>query len=141
MENLFYTTPKYLQNLKGIESSASEIDAVVKAGGGGSSSSEGDMLKSIYDTNSNGIVDNAEKVNNLTVETAVPIDAVFTDTVYDDTALSDRVSDLENSDFVIDANYVHTDNNFTDTLKNKLDGIDDSGIMAGTIEDFEGALD
>lgn len=102
------------------------LDGINRHGGGfavNGGSSEGDMLKSIYDTNSNGIVDNAEKVNNLTVETAVPIDAVFTDTVYDDTALSDRVSDLENSDFVIDANYVHTDNNFTDTLKNKLDGI------------------
>lgn len=33
-------------------------------------------------------------------------------------------SDLTNdSDFVEDANYVHTDNNFTTTLKNKLDGI------------------
>lgn len=28
MKNLFYTSPKYLQNLKGIESSASEIDSV-----------------------------------------------------------------------------------------------------------------
>ena len=33
-------------------------------------------------------------------------------------------SDLTNdSNFVEDANYVHTDNNFTTTLKNKLDGI------------------
>ena len=29
-----------------------------------------------------------------------------------------------NSNFVADASYVHTDNNFTTTLKNKLDGID-----------------
>ena len=35
-----------------------------------------------------------------------------------------KTSDLTNdSDFVSDANYVHTDNNFTTTLKNKLDGI------------------
>ena len=53
------------------------------------------MLKSVYDTNDNGIVDNAEKVNNHTVETDVPVGAVFTDTVYDDTALSDRVSTNE----------------------------------------------
>ena len=58
-------------------------------------SSAGDMLKSVYDTNDNGIVDNAEKVNGLTVETAVPAGAVFTDTVYDDTALSNRVSTNE----------------------------------------------
>ncbi len=42
----------------------------------------GDMLKNIYDTDSSGVVDNAEKVNNLTVETAVPSGAIFTDTVY-----------------------------------------------------------
>lgn len=30
MKNLFYTSPKYLQNLKGIESSASEIDELVQ---------------------------------------------------------------------------------------------------------------
>lgn len=36
-----------------------------------------------------------------------------------------KTSDLENdSDFVSDAHYVHTDNNFTTTLKNKLDGIE-----------------
>lgn len=35
-----------------------------------------------------------------------------------------KTSDLTNdSDFVSDASYVHTDNNFTNTLKTKLDGI------------------
>lgn len=35
-----------------------------------------------------------------------------------------KTSDLtNNSNFVADASYVHTDNNFTTTLKNKLDGI------------------
>ena len=35
-----------------------------------------------------------------------------------------KISDLINdSDFVEDANYIHTDNNFTSTLKTKLDGI------------------
>ena len=49
----------------------------------------GDMLKSVYDTDSDGVVDiaqnanNADTVNNLTVETAVPPDAVFTDTTYE----------------------------------------------------------
>lgn len=39
-------------------------------------------------------------------------------------AVPTATSDLTNdSDFVEDANYVHTDNNFTTTLKNKLDGI------------------
>ena len=49
-------------------------------GGGGSGS--GDMLKSVYDTDNNGVVDNAEKVNNHTVESDVPSNAVFTDTTY-----------------------------------------------------------
>ena len=40
------------------------------------------MLKSVYDTNGDGIVDNAAKVNGLTVLTAVPVGAKFTDTTY-----------------------------------------------------------
>lgn len=46
----------------------------------------GDMTKATYDTDGDGIVDkaaNAMKVNNLTVETAVPPSAVFTDTTYE----------------------------------------------------------
>lgn len=42
----------------------------------------GDMLKSVYDQNGNGIVDNAEKVNGFTVEANVPAGAKFTDTTY-----------------------------------------------------------
>lgn len=46
----------------------------------------GDMTKTVYDTDNDGIVDkakNANTVNNLTVETAVPSGAVFTDTTYE----------------------------------------------------------
>lgn len=46
------------------------------------SAGNGDMLKSVYDTNDNGIVDNADKVNNHTVNADVPANAKFTDTVY-----------------------------------------------------------
>lgn len=42
----------------------------------------GDMLKSTYDTNASGVVDNAEKVNNHTVAADVPANAAFTDTTY-----------------------------------------------------------
>lgn len=42
----------------------------------------GDMNTAVYDTNVNGIVDNAEKVNNHTVLSDVPANAVFTDTTY-----------------------------------------------------------
>ena len=44
--------------------------------------SQGDMLKSTYDKNSNGIVDNSENVNGHTVESNVPANAKFTDTIY-----------------------------------------------------------
>ena len=40
---------------------------------------DGDMKKSVYDTNGDGIVDNAEKVNNHSVNANVPEDAKFTD--------------------------------------------------------------
>lgn len=70
------------------------LDAILKNGGGGGTG-DGDMKKAVYDKNNNGIVDNAEKVNNHTVEKDVPANAVFTDTVYDDTILSGRVENLE----------------------------------------------
>ena len=67
----------------------------------------GDMLKYIYDTNANGIVDNAEKVNNHTVEKDVPSNAVFTDTIYDDTqvksdiqANSTAITNLQNAGYI-----------------------------------------
>lgn len=49
---------------------------------GADGSGAGDMVKATYDTNNSGVVDNAEKVNGLTVLTAVPSGAVFTDTIY-----------------------------------------------------------
>lgn len=42
--------------------------------------SAGDMKKSIYDVANTGRVDDADKVNGLTVQTAVPVNAKFTDT-------------------------------------------------------------
>lgn len=58
----------------------------------GSGSGSGDMLKSTYDKNDNGIVDNAEKVNGFTVAKSVPADAKFTDTVYNDTEVRDLIN-------------------------------------------------
>lgn len=71
-------------------SSPYEFDVLDGIDGEGS----GNMNTSVYDTNTNGIVDNAEKVNNLTVETAVPAGALFTDTVYDDTAIQAEIDAL-----------------------------------------------
>lgn len=52
---------------------------------------EGAMQKSVYDADGDGVVDNASKVNGHTVESDVPSDAVFTDTVYDDAELKASV--------------------------------------------------
>lgn len=55
----------------------------------------GDMQKSVYDKNGNGIVDDAERVSGHTVQSDVPAGAKFTDTIYDDTELQGRVTDIE----------------------------------------------
>lgn len=68
--------------INGVELSGNKSGSDLGLTGGG------DMLKSVYDINNNGVVDNSEKVNNHTVLTDVPADAVFTDTVYDDTAIT-----------------------------------------------------
>ena len=57
----------------------------VEAGGG---TGDGDMLTSVYDTEENGVIDNSELVNGLTVETAVPSGALFTDTIYNNTGVT-----------------------------------------------------
>ena len=61
-----------------------------------SSAAAGDMKKEIYDVNDNGIVDNAEKVNNHTVEADVPANAKFSDTIYDDTAIRAEIQNVSN---------------------------------------------
>lgn len=60
----------------------------------GSGQGEADMSTSTYDTNASGVVDNAERVNGHTVEADVPANAVFTDTVYDDTEIQDELSEM-----------------------------------------------
>ena len=54
----------------------------------------GDMKKATYDTNGNGIVDNAEKVGGFTVGTNVPANAKFTDTVYTHPTYTAKASGL-----------------------------------------------
>lgn len=71
------------------------FDYDVKDGADGNSGSgSGDMAKSVYDANNNGTVDNAEKVNGHTVLSDVPADAKFTDTVYDDTEIRNKLDKL-----------------------------------------------
>lgn len=101
------------------------------------------MTLAVYDQNNNGIVDNAEKVNGYTVETNVPADAKFTDTVYEKPTsepisyISSLREELDsksnighthpyepiNPYIVKDPNYIHTDNNFTDESMTKLAGL------------------
>lgn len=57
-----------------------EVDDLISGGGGGGTGAF--MTKAVYDTNNNGIVDNAEKVNGHTVAKDVPANAKFTDTTY-----------------------------------------------------------
>lgn len=65
MEGLNYYTKDEINELRGTSSDTSIF-----------------MRKSTYDSNGNGIVDNAEKVNGHTVLTDVPANAVYTDTTY-----------------------------------------------------------
>ena len=88
----------------------------------------GDMFKSTYDTNDNGIVDNAEKVNNHTVEIDVPNDAVFTDTLYDDT-------DVKNDISILQTNKADKSTTYT---KNEVDGLipDVSNFITKDVNDL-----
>ena len=68
----------FWQKIKNLFATKAELDVVKEsiADAGG-----GDMIKATYDTNGNGVVDNAEKVNGFTVGCNVPAGAKFTDTV------------------------------------------------------------
>ena len=82
------------------------FDYEVRDGNDGEGTGLGDMMKTTYDTNNNGIVDNAEKVNGFTVNANVPSDAKFTDTVYDDTnikeTLNNKVEKVTGKSLVLD---------------------------------------
>ncbi len=77
-------------------------DGTYKAVSGGSG---GDMTKAVYDTNGNGIVDDSELTGGFTVEIAVPGNAVFTDTIYDDTYV---LKDADTNQTVDDSNKIAT---------------------------------
>ena len=64
----------------------------------------GDMSTEVYDINKDGIVDDAEKVNGHSVFKDVPSDAVFTDTVYDDTIIRGQVrANMNNIELLMNA--------------------------------------
>lgn len=80
------------------------------------------MDKSVYDSNGDGVVDNAKKVNNHTVDKDVPSNAVFTDTVYDDTAVRGLISTLNTA--LGNVSDLQTDD--TSNMVNALNGVDEA---------------
>ena len=85
------------------------------------------MLKSVYDTDNNGIVDNAERVSGFTVGVNVPANAVFTDTI---TTVDDVLNSTEithalsaNQGKVINDKVVNIENGTTKTNAQKIQGI------------------
>lgn len=94
-------------------------------------SASGDMKKEVYDTNNNGIIDNAEKVNNHTVECDVPANAVFTDTVFsgDYNDLSNKPSiPSKTSDLTNDSGYISIYTETDPTVPSHVKGISQSDI-------------
>lgn len=82
---------------------------------------------------------NAATVNNKTVQSNVPENAVFTDTVYDDTALSARVTTVEGTSHT-HSNKTILDNttaSYTSAEKTKLGGIA-AGAQVNTITGVKG---
>jgi len=96
------------------------VQASLSAGG------YGDMLKSVYDTTGNGVVDNAEKVNGLTVQTAVPSGAVFTDTV---TTINGKTGAIAKADIVA-LGIPSSDTNTVTTINGKTGAIVKDDIVA-----------
>lgn len=91
-----------------------------------------DMSMSVYDTDKNGIVDNAEKVNGLTVETAVPENAVFTDTV---TSINGNTGVIALSDLV--AIGIATSEELDTAISNLIDNSPDA---LNTLAELSAAL-
>lgn len=69
-------------------------------------------------------VPTSRTVNGKALSSNITLSASDVGALPSTTSIPTKTSDLTNdSDFVEDASYVHTDNNFTTTLKNKLNGI------------------
>lgn len=85
-----------VDNSEKLENHAANYFATAQSVSDLSGTVSGKMDKSVYDADNDGIVDNAEKVNNHTVHSDVPAQAVFTDTVYDDTEIKADIGNLNN---------------------------------------------
>ncbi len=110
----------------------SYVDSQISSSGGG------DMLKTVYDTNDDGNADNAETVNNLTVETAVPAGAVFTD----NQDIADVLSNGTNAGGQVITNLGYPINNTDATTKIYVDGQLSSTMLKSTYDpDGDGTID
>lgn len=87
-----------------------DVVSVSDTVGSGGGTVAGDMYKADYDTDDNGRVDDSDLVNGLTVETAVPPGALFTDTIYDDSALDGRVTQNEQDIDALEAIHANPQN-------------------------------
>lgn len=101
-------------------------DGTISAQGTGN----GDMLKSVYDTNDNGIVDNAEKVNGHTVDIDVPADAKFTDTLPNNGTLTIQNNGTEVATFTANSSSNVTADITTPTKTSDL--TNDSGFITNS---------
>lgn len=67
----------------------------------------------------------SSRTTNLNLEKPANTDYVDVDVINSNSDKIDTFAgQVLNGDYVQDSNYVHTDNNFTSTLKNKLDGVE-----------------
>lgn len=93
----------------------------------------GDMHTDVYDINKNGIVDDAEKVNGHSVYKDVPSDAVFTDTVYDDTTIRGQVrANMNNIELLMNALFNQNTHWLIDSDGNQI--IDSNGYPIYTAQ-------
>ena len=90
------------------------------------------MDKSVYDSNGDGVVDNSKKVNNHTVEKDVPSNAVFTDTVYDDTELRNKIGDMGELE-------TEDKQSLVGAVNEVYDKIDDLVVANQELEEFHGS--
>lgn len=90
------------------------------------------MDKSVYDSNGDGVVDNSKKVNNHTVEKDVPSNAVFTDTVYDDTELRNKIGDMGELE-------TEDKQSLVGAVNEVYDNIDDLVVANQELEEFHGS--
>lgn len=80
--------------------------------------------KPSYTASEVGAVPTSRTVNGKALSSNITLSASDVSALPASTSIPSKTSDLTNdSDFVVDASYVHTDNNFTSTEKSKLSGI------------------